>query len=329
MKIFIALLVIYLFLLPLLFSQNFYKEYGSSSINEGAQVIIASSDGNIIVGGYKADSALVMKLDPLGNIIWSKRFKPSPNDNIVSYLQITPDNYIIGTGSGMPTRDGFYFKMDLNGNLIWMRKVNDSRIVYCRTITPLSTSQYIVLGDIYDVSSATWADVVSARIDATTGNMTSLSPRLNYNSTNSYIDDVFATTTGKGNSIYSTGRIYVKGGSDDGMRPYQSKFDSNGNHIYSKFLVHTYANNARMYGIDIIYDNDSLIHSYFGDKNGSSSNYTVGLIKTDTLGNVIWSKNYDITSSSVEFSQKVIKTNFGYAIFGYMTQGFLIKLCIQ
>lgn len=304
-------------------SQTFYREYGSNVINEGAQVIIASPDGDILVGGYRADSALVMKLDPLGNVIWSKRFKPVPNDNMVFHLSITPDNYIVGVGNGLPPaqqrRDGFYFKIDLNGNLIWTHKVNDSRDVYCESLIPLSTTQYILFSNIYDVSSSTWPDVVSARIDASNGNMTWMSPRLDYNNTNSYIDDIYAPAIGKGKSIYTTGRTYINGSDPGGMRVYQSKFDNNGNHLYSNFLLHTYLDYARLYGIDIIYDNDSLVHCYFGDKYGASTNYTAGLIKTDTLGNVIWSKDYDISSSSMEISQKVVKTNFGYTIFGYMT----------
>ncbi len=305
-----------------LLSQTFYREYGGASTNEGGQSIIGSPDGNILVGGYKADSALVMKLDPLGNILWSICFKPSPNDNLISGINITPDNFIVGTGNGLPSgqgiRDGFYFKMDLSGNLLWVRKINDTRPVYCKTILPTSTTQYILYADIYDVSSSTWADVFSARIDASNGNMNWMSARLDYIPTNSYIDDIGAAVTGKGNSMYSTGRIYVNGSSPSGMRVFQSKFDNAGNHLFSQFLVHTQSDNARLYGMDIIYDNDSLIHCYTGDKNGASSNFTAGLIKADTLGNVIWSKDYNIISSSLEFSQKVLKTNFGYAIYGYM-----------
>jgi hypothetical protein len=53
-----------------------------------------------------------------------------------------------------------------------------------------------------------------------------------------------------------------------------------------------------MYGTDIVHSNDSLALTYFGDVTGASGNFTVGLIRTDTLGNVAWAKNYNIVGNA-------------------------------
>ena len=42
-------------------SQTFYKQIGNPQLNEGGQVIIPTNDGNYLVGGYKEDSALIIK----------------------------------------------------------------------------------------------------------------------------------------------------------------------------------------------------------------------------------------------------------------------------
>ncbi|MBK9673340.1 MAG: PKD domain-containing protein [Bacteroidetes bacterium] len=124
---------------------------------------------------------------------------------------------------------------------------------------------------------------------------------------------------GYGNFYYATGRSYFQGSASQGMRPTFTKFNNLGNIQFSKYLLYSITANARIYGIDIVYSNDSLLIGYFGDKiTGTSTNYSVGIIKTDTAANVIWSKDYNITSSTNEYSYKVLVTNYGYAIVGYM-----------
>ncbi|MEZ4739914.1 MAG: hypothetical protein R2818_11315 [Flavobacteriales bacterium] len=71
-----------------------------------------------------------------------------------------------------------------------------------------------------------------------------------------------------------------------------------------------------MVATDIIATNDSLTLSYFGDTNGSSANFTQGLIRMDTLGNVAWARDYNVGGSGREQNTKVIATSFGYVIAG-------------
>jgi len=321
----------FLFLLLAFFSadvaaQTFYKSYGANSSNEAGQVIIASPDGNFFVGGNRADRALVMKIDPQGNVIWARTIKPytaQNYDQCVIHLAITPDNYLIGCGvanGGTPAtaQAGFHFKFDLSGNLLWQQVTNDPRVLRPILMLPKSASEYLLFLNYYDYSTAPFNDISTARVNAATGAITWLSPKMDYMSQNPYADDVHAAAIGRGDNVYSTGRIYVNGNSNSSMRAYISKFDGTGAHLWSKYLLKDATLSARIYGIDILYDNDSLMLCYYGDDNGSSSNFTVGLIKADTMGNVAWSKNYDITASSTEFAHKVLRTSYGYAITGHM-----------
>ena len=112
------------------YAQTFYQTYASGSSMIGAS-IIASPDGNLFVGGGKDDSALVMKIDPLGEVLWTVSFKAASATTplYVTSMEITPDNFLIGTGVGLiPSNlypaDGFYFKMSLNGDMEYCNAIS-------------------------------------------------------------------------------------------------------------------------------------------------------------------------------------------------------------
>lgn len=305
----------------LAFAQTFYKQFGNLQLNEGGQVIIPTNDGNYLVGGYKEDSALVIKISPLGKIIWSTTFKASTGSNVY-YLSFTVDGSIIGCGNATNLalkKTGFYFKLNSQGNLLWLRVLNDTRNIYCQRIESKLTNEYLLFCTVTDLGSPTSTDPILIRVDSSNGNIISTSPRYNFYSPVSYIDEIYSTAKGNGDFYYATGRSYFQGSSTPGMRPTLSKFNHLGSIQFSKYLLYSITANARIYGIDINYENDSLVIGYFGDKiTGTSANYSVGIIKTDTAANVIWSKDYNITSSTSELSSKVLITNYGYAIVGFM-----------
>ena len=236
-------------------------------------------------------------------------------------MAITADNQLIGAGNGeggapFITRRIFYFKFDLNGNALWIRSSNDTRPIYTRALLPTSQSEYFLVNDIFDNNSSTKADPINQGVAAGDGAITWTSPRYDYIPGMPYVDDVYAGALGHGGNVYTTGRSYVALGPGT-MRPFISKFNANGVHLWSKYYVASSVNEARVYGIDIIHADDELTVCYFGDINQYSSNYRVGLIHTDTLGNFIWGKDYQINNFSSELSYKVVRMPYGYAITGY------------
>jgi gliding motility-associated-like protein len=325
LKAFLTSLFLFLFLE--VFSQTFYRTYGNTSTNESGLCTIKSPDGNFFIGGYKDDSAMIVKLDPLGNILWTKCVKPTVGNNIIHDISISPDGFLIGVGNGFNSltsvpRDGFVFKMDLAGTSLWLSIVNDNRDIFFDNIIPVSSTNYIIYGSVYETSSFSWPDVISVNVDASNGSIISTSPRYDYVPSNSFIDDCYSSTmNSSGTAIYSTGRIYVNGSSPSSMRPFISRFGTNGQHQWSKYLLFNSSQSARIYGIDIIFENNSLTIAYFGDVNGASSNFTVGLIHTDTLGNVLWSKNYNLLATNAEISSNLLVTPNGYVITGYELSG--------
>jgi gliding motility-associated-like protein len=306
-----------------LFSQTFYRSYGQTTVNEGGQSMATLSDGNLVVAGHKGDSAFVMKINPTGDVLWTRTFKPQAGaQNIIQGIAVTPDNFIIGTGN---TNSGvnfysFYFKIDLNGTIQWMKQFAQTQTIYFRRMWAKSSSEYILHGAYFDNNSNPYGDEMWKRIDAATGAVIYTSPRINI-STPAYVDDMYSSVIGRGEASYITGRMYLSGNTPTGMRAYITKADAAGTYLWSRYLMQTTAQSARVYGTDIIYDNDSLIVGYTGDVNAASGNYTVGLIKTDTLGIVKWAKNYQLAGSSTEFCLKVLTTATGYVMTGVRSGG--------
>ncbi|HEU4716628.1 MAG TPA: gliding motility-associated C-terminal domain-containing protein, partial [Bacteroidia bacterium] len=321
------LLAVFFLLAPGIKAQTFFRTFGQPSLDECGTVVIPSPDGNLFVAGYASDSALIMKVSPNGNVIWTRTFLPYDSAsyiNVIYYMTISPDNYLVGTGSAECNspydRKGFFFRFDLNGNMQWCSRVNDTRPVYCERIMANSVSQYVLIEDIAYLSNGTYNDVVTARVDASNGNVTWTSDRINYVSSNPYIDDVSSMTTGRNNAMYTTGRIYIDGSFTDGMRPYVTKFDNTGNVLWSQYELFTFSQSATIYGEDLIYNNDSIVICYRGSRTATLGAYTNGLIVTDTLGNMLWSKDYDITSSPCEIANKVLKTPNGYLLIGFTNE---------
>lgn len=301
------------------YSQGFVREYGDAGINEGGNSLVTSPDGNLFLGGYQGDKALVMKIDPNGNILWSKSIQADAGyTNYVTQLSITPDGYLIGCGnsnsSGIPYNT-FYFKMDLSGNMQWVKHSNTSGIgLYSKAILTAPDGSYSLIGGAYALGSA--ADPVQRGVSATTGSQTWTGPRYEYVPTNPYIDETYSAIPSPTGGIFTTGRIYVDGGPST-MRPYISKFNNAGQEQWTKFYVSDPNSSARVYGIDIISDNDSLTLTYFGDIVTYSSNYKVGIIHTDTLGVFTWGKNYQIQEYGSALSFKILPMPYGYVLSGY------------
>jgi gliding motility-associated-like protein len=304
---------------------TFMKSFGSSTVNEGGKSVVASPDGNYFVGGYRGDSALVMKVDPSGNIIWARTYQTQNNHvEVVSELSITPDNFLIGCSNSLQSNMGTYhysyFKCDLNGNMQWIIGTNDTRPNFCHGILPKSASEYVLITGIYDMSGPPYPDPMQQGISAADGSILWNGPRYNYVD-NAYIDDAYYGIIDANLNIYTTGRIYVGGGNIGTMRPYISKFDSFGQHIWTNYYVGDPSDEARVYGIDLLLENDSLTICYFGNITAYSNNFDIGLIHTNSAGIFAWGKNYQITNFSTEFSYKVLKMSYGYAITGFGSGG--------
>lgn len=306
-------------------AQTFMKSYGTTTVNEGGKAIVASPDGNYFIGGYRADSALIMKVDASGGILWAKCFRSQTiHPEVISELAITQDGYLIGVSnsfqsSGNPYRFS-YFKFDLSGNAIWIKSSTGPGEAFCHGIVARSSQEYVLISSIYETSGPLYNDPIQQGVSGMDGSINWTGPRYNY-VPDPYIDDAYAGVPDSNQNIYTTGRIYLSSSDPGSMRPFISKFNSNGQHLWTKYYIAGPNSSARVYGIDIILNNDSFTLCYFGNPVQYTNDFQIGLIHTDSAGVFSWGKNYQIANFTSETSYKVLKMPYGYCITGFGVGG--------
>ncbi len=309
-------------------NQTYVKALGDSNSNEGGTTIIPSGDGNLFLTGFKGTSALIIKMSPAGDPIWTRSFKFTNNlSDRISSMKLDSDNNLIGCGSGtISGLRGFVFKYDfLNDNMLWVQILSsDTRVYDVFETSP--GGDYIITADLNsNTVSGTGNDASLFILNRNTGNPTStISQDYSYGSS-----ETFSSAITLNNALYTFGR-YTEGNSLAGMRASLSRFDFNGNEQWSNLSFVPTSSNARIYGRDIIEDDGDLVLTISGDDNGTSataSNFF--LQKTDLNGSIEWVKKYNIPIYGNEWVEELIAVSDGYIMMGYNRSGnrklFLVK----
>ena len=133
------------------------KTYGGLGVDESHKVIITQDD-NIIVGGttesfgagYK--DILLIKIDNLGDTLWTKTYGTSALDQLYSVAE-TQDNGFIITGASYNSTVGktqlVLIKADSIGNLIWSKHYgNNSYNIEGRDVAITTDGGFVVCGNL-------------------------------------------------------------------------------------------------------------------------------------------------------------------------------------
>ncbi|HYG49467.1 MAG TPA: gliding motility-associated C-terminal domain-containing protein, partial [Flavobacteriales bacterium] len=319
--LFIILFIPALFVRPAT-AQTFSISLGSSGSVEGAQAI-ALYGSDILVGGTKNDSAFVVRLSPVGEPLWTKTLAlVSPGVTVyVNSLTATQDGYIIGTAFGIASGAciGYYFKLDGTGTPVFV-KTNNSNY-YFQRIHEKNATQYAVFGAKYLLSSP-GTDLKLFTVDKITGNIVSQSDKINVVTGGSFssTEDFEGSIVLDENTIYATGRFWHSAPAYDNMRPYLVKFNSDEKVCWFKYLHESYLGSVRIYPQGILHQSpDSFYIPYFSDEtcSGICSDYVPGLIRTDTSGNVIFDRTYNISSSDGELVRTIVSDGLYCYLIGY------------
>ena len=143
------------------------KSYGGSQIDE-ARSIAATNDGNYIIVGDTRSNDLdvsqnfggadvwVIKISPIGEIIWEKSFGGSSFD-ISRSIKATQDNGFLISGSSRSANgdltknqgqnDAWVFKINSEGSLLWQKSFGGSNIDYAYDATELHDNSVIIVGE--------------------------------------------------------------------------------------------------------------------------------------------------------------------------------------
>ena len=266
------------------------RTIGDSIDYQGGESVLQTSDGGFIISGYAWDTLLgsvvyLIKTDANGNILWRNCFEGGEG---YSVCQNNDNGFIIcGTiGSGFGSTDLSLIRTDSLGNSQWIKffhlggnengyaaqQTSDGGFIVAGTVGP--SFYYAFLLKTNASGNITWCKWYSA------GAL-------------SYLGNCMQQTTDGG---------FIIGGST-GSSPLLFKTNSAGNVIWSK----EYQNlGVAAYSLQQTNDQGYIVSCL--NSNWTTNQTSPSLLKTDSMGNIIWAMAYlgsnDIFNSSFPKAQQ-------------------------
>lgn len=281
------------------------------SLDEYASDIKRLPDGNFIVAGYgRVNSpnnydALLIKIDQDGNVLWTKSYGGSNNDDFAE-VEIVNDGLIaVGTTNSislMGNKEVYLLKTDFNGNVHFFKTFNFGDFSEGHSIKELHGGGFIIAGANY--FSNTNYNIFIVRCDKD-GNF--IWQKSFGGAGNEIANSVIQLNTTK--EIYITGYTvsYGNGYSDI----FIMKLNELGDSIWFK----TYGYLGNDYGNTIKLTNDlNLVVVGYG-RLDNSNQVNLFLLKTDLSGNLLWL--VDAGGIFEDRGYDFVETNdYGYAVVG-------------
>jgi len=254
-----------------------------------------TSDGGYIVagtkwdGGYGREDAYLMKLNEEGSLIWSKYLGGSYREEAYSVKETSDNGFIVCGFTNSDTLFSFgqmyIIKTDSNGNELWHSYVGGPGKDYAFDIIEASDGSFVVTGvyagfhrySTFEFTE-THSDMLVAKLDANGNEL--------WANTYGGTDNEFAYQVQEAHDggFYVIGSTQSAGNGSFDMN--LIKLDINGVGQWSK----TYGNASFEYGKSIDLSDDGYIYITGTSCVDTTTFETdVMVIKTDLLGNEIWS----------------------------------------
>ncbi len=270
-------LISILFCVEISFAQNFYQrlptplilDYDADAVEIGNGYMMADNEVNAAINFHSV--IRLTRTDYSGNIIWSKHYDAGAGTSIHIYELIkTFDRCVLAEGYIGPDNDiiaseKFILKADTTGNILWAKKYASTLPYNKGVIVQLPDSNYVF--SLNGISTGTYPSV--CKID-TGGNVLAASK---FHVSLSFINGIVVHN----NSLdIVLGSFYVLNTDFTGsVINWQRQYN---NSLQFNSLISNRCANG-----DLIYI-DGRTDGGFGD--GTSR-----IFRTDSLGNLIWSKN--------------------------------------
>lgn len=192
------------------------RRFGSSN-TEFLHNLYEDNSGNILTCGYLIEGfnrGYINKFDANGNLLWSKKYDMGSGNTYISRLEELNGFYYVAARTDVGTygnTDGLFMKIDLNGNIVWSKKIGGTAYDELQSVKAFNDTLY-VLG--VSASGASNREVFLSKFDQS-GNL------LNYGSFGTPVNDAVSASgqqlemTAEGDWIgVSTGDAGVLGGTD-------------------------------------------------------------------------------------------------------------------
>jgi len=293
------------------------KTFGGSALDWARSVRQTVDGGYIITGKTKSfgagnDDVFLIKTDGSGNLLWTKTFGGPEDDAGASVQQTNDGGYIVAgytSSFGAGDRDVYLIKTNGSGNLLWTKTFGGSAIDRAYSVQQTVDGGYIIAGETksFGAGGNCFGNPCSDFYLIKTDGSGNLLWTKTFGGTGQDLGFSVQQTTDGGYIIAGDTESFGAGGFD----VYLIKTDESGNLLWTK----TYGGTGSDIGISVQQTTDGgyIATGYtWGFGAGGRDAY---LIKTDSIGNLLWSKMYG--GSLAEYQYAVIQCNDG----GYITAG--------
>ena len=143
------------------------KSLGGTDYDNALSIQQTTNGGYIVVGNslsingdvdsnHGNHDSWIVKLNPLGSIVWSKCFGGTNREDARSVQQTADGGYIVAGASysnngdvaiNYGGRDGWVFKLSSNGNIEWEKSLGGTHNDYINSIQQTADGGYIVAGN--------------------------------------------------------------------------------------------------------------------------------------------------------------------------------------
>jgi hypothetical protein len=279
-----------------------------------ARAVLETSDGFLVAGSDVVTIApgrfdfFLMKIDYQGDTVWTRTYGGLKDEQAFD-LKATPDGGYILCGQAEEVGGGemsyWLVKTSSSGDSIWAKKYGrgpDDRL-YGKSVQVTSDGGYIIAGYVDDRTVGTSADyiyLVKTGADTVSWTKSIDLPGSELAYDVQEVSDGFVIV-GHSNTL-GTG----------GWEIFLLKTDTLGNELWTR----TYGDSSdeRAYSVEKMADDGFLICGMTRSMGAGSSDYY--LIRTDSLGDTLWTRTYGGTSSDEALDAHPTDDG-GYVIAGY------------
>ena len=291
---------------------SFLKTIGNG--NEIGFTVAYSQIENVVYAcGTTHDSVIIVRLDQDFNIDWIRKLDIIPGrPEYVNGMIVDKDGKIAIAGTIATLENegyGFICRYDPQSNTtMWSREVRGSLDGVCSALIELPDADQYLFS--YNPNSPNNAQLFL--FDATTGAIQSqFSKEYGLGSSETISDIVYYNGT-----LYGVGR-FTDGPSTAEMRTTLISLDPLTGMPGYTLLGHKPAStNARLYGFDLVIDQDTIYYVSCGNESSASISDTKVYVQKATLdGQIIWLKEYNFPGQN-DWVNEIVKTGDGFAILG-------------
>ena len=286
------------------------RTYGGSDDDYGYSVAQTTDGGYIVAGmtnsfGADGSDVFLVKTDAAGDTLWTRTYGESSEDNGRSIAQTSDGGYIVAGETGCfatHSNDVYIVKTNAAGDTLWTRTYGGSDWDYGRSVAQTTDGGYIVTGwtssfgaggpDVYVLKLSSSGDTVWTRTYG--GSDSDVGSSVTQTSDGGYIVTGWTASFGAGYSDF-----------------YLVKTDFEGDTLWTR----TYGGSDRDYGESVAQTSDGGYIVAGKTESFGAGSYDFYLVKTDALGDTIWTRTYG--GSGYDEARSVSQTPDG----GYIVAG--------